>query len=159
MGMARHAALSDSERAAALLVAIQAGDAVACAIPLGIIQRDLERLGCSPALQRTIPAVKAASVAGLVAGRRDPRLGRLTCDALVAYFLCAVGAHVRVRDPLWRSAPAAAMLGLSLVARRAFAEPEVIDLVPEDEIDLTAPEARDAGADAGVEGERVEVTG
>ena len=138
----------DPEQAAALLLAIQAGDAVACGIPLPIIQRDLERLGCSPRLQRTIPVLKAASAVGLLAGRKDPRLGRLTTDALVAYFVCALGAHARVRDPLWRWAAATGMLGLTLVARRAFREdPEVIDLVPEEEIDLTGETVEERSAE------------
>ena len=138
----------DPEQAAALLLAIQAGDAVACGIPLPIIQRDLERLGCSPALQRAIPVLKAASAVGLLAGRKDPRLGRLTTDALMAYFVCALGAHARVRDPLWRWAAATGMLGLTLVARRAFREDsEVIDLVPEEEIDLTGEAIEDRPAE------------
>jgi hypothetical protein len=107
-------------QASTALVAIQAADAVACAIPLTIIRRDLERLGCPPALQRTIPVVKAASVAGLLAARRDPRLGRLTTAALLGYFACAVGAHARVRDPAWRYAAAVSMAGLVLVARRSY---------------------------------------
>ncbi|HEU5082309.1 MAG TPA: DoxX family protein [Acidimicrobiales bacterium] len=120
------------QQASGLLLAVQATDAVACAIPLEVIRQDLERLGCPPWLQRTIPVVKGASVVGLLVGRRHPRLGRLTTDALVAYFLCALGAHARVRDPAWRWAAAAGMLGLTIVARQAYAErgpePEVIDL-------------------------------
>lgn len=110
----------DDELPARTLTAIQAGDAIACAIPLGVIRRDLDRLGCPPALQRAIPVVKAASVAGLLLGRRDPRLGRLTTAALLAYFACAVGAHARVRDPAWRYAAAVAMGGLTAVARRTY---------------------------------------
>ena len=128
-------------QASRLLLAVQAGDAVACAIPLPAIRDDLDRLGCPRWMQRTIPVLKGASAVGLLAGRRDPRLGRLTTDALVAYFLCALAAHARVRDPAWRWAAATGMLGLTLVARRAYARPEVIDLVPDEEvIDLT-PEA------------------
>lgn len=139
--------VAPAEHARRLLTAVQAGDAVACAIPLAIIRNDLDRLGCPPALQRTIPVVKAASVVGLLAGRRVPRLGRLTTDALVVYFVCALAAHGRVRDPAWRWAAATGMLGLTLVARRAYAEPEVVDLVDElPEIDLTAPGARSDGS-------------
>lgn len=134
-----------AEHARRLLLAVQAGDAVACAIPLTIIRNDLTRLGCPPALQRTIPVVKAASAVGLLAGWRNPRVGRLTTDALVAYFVCALAAHGRVRDPAWRWAAATGMLGLTLIARRAYADPEVIDLVDEQpEIDLTASTAHDA---------------
>jgi hypothetical protein len=140
--------VAPAEHARRLLLAVQVGDAVACAIPLAIIRRDLTRLGCPPALQRAIPVVKAASAVGLVAGRRDPRIGRLTTDALVAYFVCALAAHGRVRDPAWRWAAATGMLGLTVVARRSYTDPEVIDLVDDQpEIDLTAPEAQpDASA-------------
>lgn len=121
-------------QAAKLLLAIQATDAVACAIPLAAIREDLERLGCPPWLQRTIPALKGASVLGLLAGRRYAGLGRLTTDAVVAYFGCALGAHARVRDPAWRWAAATGMLGLALVARRAYPRTDVVDLPPGDEV-------------------------
>ena len=104
--MASDALPISPEQAAKLLSALQAGDAVACAIPLDAIREELTRLGCPPWLQRTIPVLKAASVVGLLAGRRDSRLGRVTADALVAYFLCALAAHGRVRDPAWRWAAA-----------------------------------------------------
>ena len=137
-------------QASRLLLAIQATDAVACAIPLPAIRDDLDRLGCPPWLQRTIPVVKGASVVGLLAGRRDPRLGRLTGDALVAYFVCALAAHGRVKDPAWRWAAAAGMLGLTLVARRAYVEEEVIDLTADEEpIDLTVPPAEAEAVTAG----------
>ena len=110
----------DAKKAAGSLLLIQAADAVACAIPLPIIRRDLERLGCSDTVQRTIPVVKAASVAGLLAGLRSPRLGRLTTTALLGYFTCAVAAHARVRDPAWRYAAAVGMAGLVLTARRSY---------------------------------------
>ena len=110
----------DAKGATKMLLAIQAADAVACAIPLAIIRRDLDRVGCPPALQRAIPVVKAASVAGLLAGLREARLGRLTTTALLGYFACAVGAHARVRDPAWRYAAATGMGALVLVSRRSY---------------------------------------
>ena len=111
---------SDGELPVRALTAIQAADAIACAIPLAPLREALEHVGCPPALQRAIPVIKAASVAGLVAGRRDPRLGRITTAALLGYFACALGAHARVHDPARRYAAAAAMVGLTLAARRRF---------------------------------------
>jgi hypothetical protein len=141
-----------SDQAARLLLAIQAGDAVACAIPLPVTRDELERLGCPPWMQRTIPVVKGASVVGLLAGRRRPGLGRVTTDALVAYFVCALAAHGLVRDPAWRWGAAAGMLGLTLVARRAYRDEPVIDLTTEDAddevIDLTASPAPEAAVTA-----------
>ncbi len=129
-------------QAAKLLVAVQATDAVACAVPLDAIREELTRLGCPPWLQRTIPVLKAASAVGLLAGRRDERIGRWTSDALVAYFLCALAAHGRVRDPAWRWAAAAGMLGIVLFARRAFVSRDGDAPVPDEEvIDLAAPAA------------------
>ena len=110
----------DAHDAAKMLLVIQAADAVACAIPLAVIRRDLDRLGCPPGLQRAIPVVKAASVAGLVAGLREARLGRLTTTALLGYFACAVAAHARVRDPAWRYAAATGMGALVLASRRSY---------------------------------------
>lgn len=42
--------------------------------------------------------VLAAGALGLVAGFAVPALGTAAAIGLVAYFLCAVSAHVRVRD-------------------------------------------------------------
>lgn len=111
---------SRAQTAARLLTAVQIGDAIACAIPLPVLQKDLDRLGCSPALQRALPVVKAASAAGLIVGTKQPRIGSLTSVALGGYFACALGAHARVRDPAWRYAPALAMGGLTVVASKAF---------------------------------------
>lgn len=101
--------------------AFQLGDAVACAIPLEYIRKDLDNIGCPEALQRALPPIKAASAAGLLLGRRWPALGRLTALALVGYFVTAVGFHVRAKDPAWKSLPAASlMLTSGVVARRAY---------------------------------------
>jgi len=111
---------ADSELPVRTLVAIQAADAIACAIPLPALKDALDHVGCPPVLQRAIPVIKAASVAGLLAGRRDARVGRLTTSALLAYFACALGAHARVRDPAPNYVAALGMAGLTLAARRAF---------------------------------------
>ena len=106
--------------------AIQLGDAIACAIPLDIIRRDLDRLDCPESLQRAVPVIKAASAAGLVVGTRWSWLGRLTAFSLVGYFLAAIGFHVRAKDPVWRPVPAAslgtasAVVGSQAFRRRAF---------------------------------------
>jgi hypothetical protein len=41
----------------------------------------------------------ACGAAGLVAGFAVPVLGTAAAIGLVGYFICAVGAHLRVRDP------------------------------------------------------------
>lgn len=95
--------------------AFQAGDAVACAIPLDYIRRDLENIGCPDPIQRALPTIKAVSATGLLLGLRFPRLGRLTAFSLVAYFLAAIGFHVRAKDPAWRAMPAASLMVTSAV--------------------------------------------
>ena len=102
------------------LAALQAGDAIACAIPLEIIRRDLERLGVPDSIRPVIPAAKAASAVGLAVGLRRPRLGLLTSLSLVAYFVLAIGAHVRLRDEAWRYVAAVGMMGIVLQTLRSF---------------------------------------
>jgi hypothetical protein len=44
-------------------------------------------------------ALLACGAAGLLAGFAVPMIGTAAAIGLVAYFICAVTAHVRVRDP------------------------------------------------------------
>lgn len=115
------ASTSHGTKIALAFAALQAGDAVACAT-LPAIRDDLDRLGCPPALQRALPAIKASSAVGLALGTRFPRLGRLTAMSLVAYFLAAIGFHVRNRDSAPRYVPAAVMLGIATMAARGFGQ-------------------------------------
>jgi len=94
------------------LAAFQAADAVACAIPVPYIAKALDQLGCSPEIRRVLPIIKAASVVGLLSVNRFPVLARLTTAALTLYFVLAVGAHIRVRDAVVNTIPAAAFLAL-----------------------------------------------
>ncbi len=122
-------------RGIAALAAFQAGDAIASA-KLDYIQRDLDRIDCPPRIRRLLPFIKAASAVGLVLGRRWPRLGRLTSAALSAYFVCAVGFHVRAKDPLWRSLPAASLLAVSLaVAVRGYEDDQPTSPNPVSRVD------------------------
>ena len=98
----------------------QAADAVACGIPNGPIRKDLARIGVPPALCNALPAIKAASAAGIVLGIRRRPLGVLTSSMLVLYFLVAIGAHARARDEAWRYVAAIAMLGWSVQVHRTF---------------------------------------
>lgn len=103
-----------------LYAGFQVADAAACAVPNGPIQQDLARIGVPKELCQVLPAVKAASAAGLVLGVRRRPLGVLTSSLLVVYFLCALGAHARARDAAWRYVAAIAMLGWTVRVRRAF---------------------------------------
>lgn len=97
------------------LIVILAGDTIACAIPIKYIKDDLDRLGCSPALQRTIPAVKALAVAGLIIGLWQPWLGALACIGLLLYFAVAFWFHYRNDDPIAKYVPAAGFAAFILV--------------------------------------------
>ena len=56
----------------------------------------------------------AAGAAGLVAGLAVPVLGTAAAIGLVVYFVCAVSAHIRVRDP--KVAGAVSFLVLAVAA-------------------------------------------
>lgn len=94
------------------LAAFQAADAVACAIPVPYIAKALDQVGCSPQVRTALPIVKAASAVGLLSVNRFPVLARLTTAALTLYFILAVGAHIRVRDSIPNTVPAAFFLTL-----------------------------------------------
>lgn len=89
---------------------MQAVDAVACAIPLPVIAKTLDALGIPQDIRWLLPASKAASVVGLLSASRIPALARLTTAMLTLYFALAVGAHLRARDRIVNTVPAASFL-------------------------------------------------
>ena len=97
------------------LAAFQAGDAVACAIPLPPLAKILDDLGIPPEIRWILPVAKAAAAVGLLSVFRFPGLARLTTAMLTLYFVLAVGAHVRARDKIVNAVPAAAFLTLFAV--------------------------------------------
>jgi len=92
------------------LGAFHAGDAVACAIPLAPITKVLDTVGLPENIRPVLPVVKAAAAIGLLSVSRFPLLARLTTAMLTLYFALAVGAHIRVRDTILNTVPAAAFL-------------------------------------------------
>ncbi len=99
-----------SPKTYAALAAFQAGDAVACAIPLPPITKTLDSLGVPEGIRPVLPVVKAAAAIGLLSVGRFPALARLTTAMLTLYFVLAVGAHIRARDKVVNALPAAAFL-------------------------------------------------
>lgn len=99
-----------SPKTYAALAAFQAGDALACAIPIPPIARALDQYGVPQNIRWVLPVAKAASVIGLLSVNRIPALARLTTAMLTLYFVLAVGAHVRVRDRIVNTLPAASFL-------------------------------------------------
>ena len=103
------AALTSSRTYVGLAV-FQAGDAVACAIPIPPIAKALDLYGVPPNIRWILPVAKAASAIGLLSAGRIPALARLTTAMLTLYFVLAVGAHLRVRDKIVNTLPAASFL-------------------------------------------------
>ncbi len=99
-----------SPKTYAALAAFQAGDAVACAIPLPAITKALDQYGVPLNIRWILPVAKAASVIGLLSASRIPALARLTTAMLTLYFVLAVTAHIRVRDRIVNAVPAASFL-------------------------------------------------
>ncbi|GAB7141960.1 DoxX family protein [Mycobacterium riyadhense] len=99
-----------SPKTYAALAAFQAGDAVACAIPLPPIERSLDTVGLPESLRPVLPVVKSAAAVGLLSVNRFPALARLTTAMLTLYFVLAVAAHIRAKDRLVNAIPAATFL-------------------------------------------------
>ncbi|HEX4818602.1 MAG TPA: DoxX family protein [Acidimicrobiales bacterium] len=104
------------------LAGVQLADAAFNAVPTQWLRDDLDHLGVPENVRGVFPVVKSASAVGLVAGLRWPRLGRLTANALIVYFLLALGFHARANDRPAKFAPAAGMLGWAIVTRLTFAD-------------------------------------
>ena len=99
-----------SPKTYAALAAFQAGDAVACAMPLPPIAKTLDNLGVPDSVRPVLPVVKAASAIGLLSVSWFPALARLTTAMLTLYFVLAVGAHIRAWDKVVNALPAASFL-------------------------------------------------
>jgi hypothetical protein len=79
-------------------------------------KQDLDHLGFPERLRFVFPIIKGGSAAGLVVGVRWRALGRWTSVGLIAYYVAALGFHLRAKDPLSKFVPAVAMLVWSGVA-------------------------------------------
>ncbi|TVS74574.1 DoxX family protein [Mycobacterium helveticum] len=99
-----------SPKAYAALAVFHAADAVACAVPAPPIKKVLDDLGVPAGVRPVLPVVKAAAALGLLSVRWFPALARLTTAMLTVYFVLAVGAHVRARDKIVNTLPAATFL-------------------------------------------------
>ena len=104
------------------LAVFHAVDAIACAAQVPPIKKSLDSVGCPENVRRVLPAVKGAAAVGLLAVKWFPGLARLTTAMLTLYFALAVGAHVRVRDTVVNTLPAAALL--TTFAAMTFKGPE-----------------------------------
>jgi energy-coupling factor transporter transmembrane protein EcfT len=87
---------------------------------LSFIKKDLDAIGCSPTLQRIIPAVKFAAAIGLVIGLWNPSFGFFVSLCLVVYFVIAVGFHLRAHDKIANSIPPALLAILCVLVATTF---------------------------------------
>ncbi|MEB3983887.1 DoxX family protein [Mycobacterium sp. 663a-19] len=99
-----------SPKTYAALGAFHAVDAVACGVQVAPIRKTLDDLGVPEGVRPVLPVVKTAAAVGLLSVTRFPVLARLTTAMLTLYFALAVAAHVRVRDKLVNTLPAATLL-------------------------------------------------
>lgn len=90
------------------------------AVPNHWFEDEFEHLRLPRWFRPLFVLAKTSAVTGLLIGLRSSRLGRLIARALVAYFVLAIGAHVRVKDDPVRCIPAVAMLAWSALAARTF---------------------------------------
>jgi hypothetical protein len=89
-------------------------------VPNQWFEAEFEHLRLPRWFRPLLVLAKTSAVMGLLVGLKSSRLGRLTAHALVAYFVLAVGAHVRVKDEPVRYVPAVTMLAWSVLAARTF---------------------------------------
>jgi hypothetical protein len=85
-------------------------------VPNRWFEAEFERLRLPRWIRPILVLAKTSAATGLLVGLRSSRLGRLAAHALVAYFVLAIGAHVRVKDEPVRFVPALAMLVWSVLA-------------------------------------------
>ena len=112
--------LSLRKRLVVGLATVLLADAAFNAVAKHWTKEELDHLRFPERLRFVFPYIKCGSATGLLLGLRWRPLGQSTAGALVAYFMAALGFHTRARDPLTRHASAAALLGWSLFALRAY---------------------------------------
>jgi hypothetical protein len=83
--------------AAPVLAVIQLADAAFCAVPLRFVTECLDDVRLPQRIRPLLPILKLAA-AGLTAGLWVEHLGAITALCVTAYFILAVGTHIRVRD-------------------------------------------------------------
>jgi hypothetical protein len=92
------ASLPDPVWPVVLLAVIQFGDGLMCLRPVRFIAQCFEGVGWPREFWWTMPVLKFAAAAGLIAGIWVPYLGLLASLGLVAYFITAIAMHVRAKD-------------------------------------------------------------
>ena len=102
--------MTSDRRIYAALGTFLAGDAVASAIPIRYVVRQMDTIGVPPGIRWVIPVIKAVLAAGLLSVFVRPALARATAGVLAGYFAVAVALRIRARDNLANIAPSTGLL-------------------------------------------------
>ena len=94
----------------AALAAFLAGDAVASAIPVPYVAKNMDAMRIPAEVRWVVPVAKAATALGLASVFRFPAIARLTTGLLTLYFAGALGIHLRVRNRMANIVPAVLLL-------------------------------------------------
>ncbi|CAJ1499018.1 DoxX family protein [[Mycobacterium] kokjensenii] len=94
----------------AALAAFLAGDAVASAIPVPYVAKNMDAMRIPQQVRWAVPVAKAATALGLASVFRFPGVARVTTGLLTLYFAGALGIHLRVRNRIANIVPAVVLL-------------------------------------------------
>lgn len=94
----------------AALAVFLAGDAVASAIPVPYVAKNMAAMRIPHQVRWAVAVAKAATALGLASVFRFPKVARLTTGLLALYFAGALGIHLRVGNRAANTIPAALLL-------------------------------------------------
>ena len=80
------------------------------------MREEFANYGLPPAAMYTVGAIKVSLALMMIIGTKFPKLTRPASIGLALFMLGAIAAHLKVNDPIKRSAPAISVLSLSVLA-------------------------------------------
>lgn len=88
------------------------------------MKEEFAEYGLSEQQMYAVGATKVGLAVALLVGVFVPKITRPAALGLAAFMLGAIGMHIKVGDPVNRSAPALTVLGLSSIAALAAGNPK-----------------------------------
>lgn len=115
--------IEDPMTAAYIAVTVLAASALAFAACLNFARHEMvaaaaARVRVPESWMYPLGTVLAAGALGLLVGFAVPWIGTAAAVGVVVYFVCAVGAHLRVRDSQFGAAAVFLLLGVAALAVR-----------------------------------------